>query len=67
MQSAVPEGTAGMLVFLNMPIDDVYLIIEKINDTTFVDSSVDVIYDTGLYEFYYCLYKISILNKNIAL
>tara|TARA_Y100001968_G_C19412434_1_gene747077 strand:- start:991 stop:2148 length:1158 start_codon:yes stop_codon:yes gene_type:complete len=27
--------------------------IEKINDTTFIDSSLDVIYDTGLYEYYY--------------
>ena len=33
MQSAVPEGTAGMLVVLNMPINEVYMMIEKINET----------------------------------
>ena len=33
MQSAVPEGTAGMLVVLNMPINEVYVMIEKINET----------------------------------
>lgn len=31
MQSAVPEGTAGMLVVLNMELADVYKMIEKIN------------------------------------
>ena len=31
MQSAVPEGTAGMLVILNMELPDVYKMIEKIN------------------------------------
>jgi [acyl-carrier-protein] S-malonyltransferase len=31
MQSAVPEGTAGMLVVLNMPISDVYKMIDVIN------------------------------------
>jgi len=32
MQSAVPEGTAGMLVVLNMPISDVYKMIDVINN-----------------------------------
>lgn len=32
MQSAVPEGTAGMLVVLNMPISDIYKMIEVINN-----------------------------------
>ena len=31
MQSAVPEGTAGMLVVLNMELADVYKMIEKVN------------------------------------
>tara|TARA_B100001057_G_scaffold158906_1_gene159457 strand:- start:948 stop:1844 length:897 start_codon:yes stop_codon:yes gene_type:complete len=31
MQEAVPEGTAGMLVVLNMPIKDVYKMIDDIN------------------------------------
>lgn len=31
MQSAVPEGTAGMLVVLNMKLADVYKMIEKVN------------------------------------
>lgn len=31
MQEAVPEGTAGMLVVLNMPINDVYKMIDDIN------------------------------------
>ena len=31
MQSAVPEGTAGMLVVLNMKLEDVYKMIEKVN------------------------------------
>ena len=33
MQNAVPEGTAGMLVVLNMPINDVYKMIDEINET----------------------------------
>ena len=33
MQSAVPEGTAGMLVVLNMELADVYKMIEKINSS----------------------------------
>jgi len=33
MQEAVPEGTAGMLVVLNMPIHDVYKMIDDINET----------------------------------
>ena len=32
MQNAVPEGTAGMLVVLNMPISDIYKMIEVINN-----------------------------------
>lgn len=32
MQNAVPEGTAGMLVVLNMPISDVYKMIQVINN-----------------------------------
>jgi [acyl-carrier-protein] S-malonyltransferase len=32
MQSAVPQGTAGMLVILNMPISDVQLMIKKLNE-----------------------------------
>lgn len=31
MQSAVPEGTAGMLVVLNMELSEVYKMIEKVN------------------------------------
>ena len=31
MQEAVPEGTAGMLVVLNMPINDVYKMIDDVN------------------------------------
>ena len=31
MQSAVPDGTAGMLVVLNMELEDVYKMIEKVN------------------------------------
>jgi len=31
MQSAVPNGTAGMLVVLNMELEDVYKMIEKVN------------------------------------
>ena len=31
LQSAVPEGTAGMLVVLNMELADVYKMIEKVN------------------------------------
>ena len=33
MQEAVPEGTAGMLVVLNMPINDVYKMIDDINES----------------------------------
>ena len=33
MQEAVPEGTAGMLVVLNMPIKDVYKMIDDINES----------------------------------
>ena len=33
MQDAVPEGTAGMLVVLNMPINDVYQMIAAVNET----------------------------------
>ena len=33
MQSAVPEGTAGMLVVLNMELADVYKMIEKVNSS----------------------------------
>lgn len=33
MQDAVPEGTAGMLVVLNMPINDVYQMISAVNET----------------------------------
>ena len=33
MQSAVPEGTAGMLVLLNMELADVYKMIEKVNSS----------------------------------
>ena len=33
MQNAVPEGTAGMLVVLNMELADVYKMIEKINSS----------------------------------
>ena len=33
MQEAVPEGTAGMLVILNMPIKDVYKMIDDINES----------------------------------
>ena len=33
MQEAVPEGTAGMLVVLNMPINDVYKLIDDINES----------------------------------
>ena len=33
MQESVPEGTAGMLVVLNMPIHDVYKMIDDINET----------------------------------
>ena len=33
MQEAVPEGTAGMLVVLNMPINDVYKMIDDINQS----------------------------------
>lgn len=33
MQDAVPEGTAGMLVVLNMPINDVYQMIDAVNET----------------------------------
>ena len=33
MQEAVPEGTAGMLVVLNMPITDVYKMIDDINES----------------------------------
>ena len=32
MQSAVPQGTAGMLVILNMPIPDVQLMIKQLNE-----------------------------------
>ena len=32
MQNAVPEGTAGMLVVLNMPISDVHKMIDVINN-----------------------------------
>jgi len=33
MQEAVPEGTAGMLVVLNMPIKEVYKMIDDINES----------------------------------
>jgi [acyl-carrier-protein] S-malonyltransferase len=33
MQEAVPEGIAGMLVVLNMPINDVYKMIDDINES----------------------------------
>ena len=33
MQNAVPEGTAGMLVVLNMELADVYKMIEKVNSS----------------------------------
>ncbi|MFL2735692.1 MAG: ACP S-malonyltransferase [Gammaproteobacteria bacterium] len=33
MQEAVPEGTAGMLVVLNMPINNVYKMIDDINES----------------------------------
>ena len=33
MQEAVPEGIAGMLVVLNMPINDVYKMIDNINES----------------------------------
>jgi [acyl-carrier-protein] S-malonyltransferase len=33
MQEAVPRGTAGMLVVLNMPINDVYKMIDEINES----------------------------------
>tara|TARA_Y200000002_G_C22541163_1_gene604045 strand:+ start:50 stop:946 length:897 start_codon:yes stop_codon:yes gene_type:complete len=33
MQEAVPEGTAGMLVILNMPIKEVYKMIDDINES----------------------------------
>ena len=33
MQEAVPEGTAGMLVVLNMPITNVYKMIDDINES----------------------------------
>ena len=33
MQESVPEGTAGMLVVLNMPIHDIYKMIDDINET----------------------------------
>ena len=33
MQESVPEGTAGMLVVLNMPIHDIYKMIDEINET----------------------------------
>ena len=33
MQSAVPEGTAGMLVVLNMELAEVYKMIEKVNSS----------------------------------
>lgn len=33
MQEAVPEGTAGMLVVLNMSINDVYKMIDDINES----------------------------------
>ena len=42
MQNAVPEGTAGMLVILNMPLSEIIIMIEKINESgEIVDFSTD--------------------------
>ncbi|MDA9636955.1 ACP S-malonyltransferase [SAR86 cluster bacterium] len=42
MQNAVPEGTAGMLVILNMPLSEIATMIEKINEFgKIIDFSTD--------------------------
>ena len=42
MQNAVPEGTAGMLVILNMPLSEIAIMIEKINESgKIIDFSTD--------------------------